>query len=139
MRLLLALLKIVERVEMSSTNEFVQNLRNSISIWKQQQLIESIQEDQDNGKLNDYLKITAMAHDLLKKYVESEGKSQIDSTLNTIIQAIGNLSGLTTEQRMMLEEYIFRDLVEYPFTFNVGLINSFEQRNVLDTNIVPNK
>lgn len=124
---------------MSSTNDFVRNLRGAISIWKQQQLMDSIKEDQDNGKLNDYLKITALAHEMLKKYIDSQGQSQIDPMLNTIIESFGNLSGLTSEQRMLVDEYIFRDLVEYPFTFNVGLINSFEKRNILNTNIVPNK
>lgn len=124
---------------MSSTNDFVRNLRGAISIWKQQQLMDSIKEDQDNGKLNDYLKITALAHEMLKKYIDSQGQSQIDPMLNTIIQSFGNLSGLTSEERMLVDEYIFRDLVEYPFTFNVGLINSFEKRNILNTNIVPNK
>jgi hypothetical protein len=124
---------------MSSTNDFVRNLRGAISIWKQQQLTDSIKEDQDNGKLNDYLKITALAHEMLKKYIDSQGQSQIDPMLNTIIESFGNLSGLTSEQRMLVDEYIFRDLVEYPFTFNVGLINSFEKRNILNTNIVPNK
>ncbi len=124
---------------MSSTNDFVRNLRGAISIWKQQQLMDSIKEDQDNGKLNDYLKITALAHEMLKKYIDSQGQSQIDPMLNTIIESFGNLSGLTSEERMLVDEYIFRDLVEYPFTFNVGLINSFEKRNILNTNIVPNK
>jgi len=124
---------------MSSTNNFVQSLRTAISTWKQQQLLDTIQEDQDNGKLNDYLKITALSHEMLKKYIDADGKLQIDPMLNTIVQSFGNLSGLSSEQRMLLEEYIFRDLVEYPFTFNVGLINSFEKRNVLNTNIVPNK
>ncbi len=124
---------------MSSTNDFVRNLRGAISIWKQQQLTDSIKEDQDNGKLNDYLKITALAHEMLKKYIDSQGKTQIDPILNTIIESFGNLSGLTSEERMLVDEYIFRDLVEYPFTFNVGLINSFEKRNILNTNIVPNK
>ncbi len=101
--------------------------------------MDSIKEDQDNGKLNDYLKITALAHEMLKKYIDSQGQSQIDPMLNTIIQSFGNLSGLTSEERMLVDEYIFRDLVEYPFTFNVGLINSFEKRNILNTNIVPNK
>ena len=122
-----------------STNDFVQNLRGAISLWKQQQLSDTIKEDQDNGKLNDYLKITSLAHEMLKKYIESEGTLQIDPMLNPIVQSFGTLSGLTSEQRMLLDEYIFRDLVEYPFTFNVGLINSFEKRNILDTNIVPNK
>lgn len=122
-----------------STNDFVQNLRGAISLWKQQQLSDTIKEDQDNGKLNDYLKITALAHEMLKQYIESEGQAEMDPTLNPIVQSFGNLSGLTSEQRMLLDEYIFRDLVEYPFTFNVGLINSFEKRNILNTNIVPNK
>ena len=118
---------------------FIQNVRTSIANWKQEQLGNYVEEDQDTTKLNGYLKITAFAYDMLKDFLDSQGKNTIDPNLTGIVQSIGPISGLSSEELMLLEDYLYRDLVEYPFTYNLRLINSFEKRNALNTNIVPNK
>lgn len=118
---------------------FIQNVRASIAKWKQSQLLNTVQDDQDTTKLNGYLKVTAFAYEMLKGFLDSQGKQQMDPNLTGIAQAIGPISGLTSEELMLLEDYLYRDLVEYPFTYNLRLINSFDKRNALNTNIVPNK
>ena len=119
-------------------DEYIRNVRSAIAKWKQAQLFNSVREDQDTTKLNAYLKLTSLAHQSLKDYID-QNKRQIDPVLRDIVVAIGPISGLTSEEMMLLDDYLFRDLVEYPFTYNTHLINSFEKRNVLNTKIVPNK
>lgn len=120
-------------------DEFVRNVRKTVLQWKQKQLLSSLQDEQDTMKLNEYIKLTALTHEMLKKYIKSDGKSPVDPILSDIVQSIGSPSSLTPEEEMLIEDSLFRDLVEYPFTYNTALINSFDKRNVLNTNIVPNK
>ena len=119
-------------------DDYIRNVRATVATWKQTQLLDSLQDDQDTTKLNGYLKLTALAHQMLKDYVTSN-KSQSDPLLRDIVNAIGPISGLTSEELMLLEDSLFRDLVEYPFTYNTNLINSFEKRNTFNRKIVPNK
>lgn len=120
-------------------DEFVRNVRKTVLQWKQKQLLSSLQDEQDTMKLNEYIKLTALTHEMLKKYIKSDGKSSVDPILSDIVQSIGSPSSLTPEEEMLIEDSLFRDLVEYPFTYNTALINSFDKRNVFNTNIVPNK
>lgn len=119
-------------------DNYIRNVRGAIAKWKQAQLLNSVQEDQDTMKLNAYLKLTVFAHQMLKDYIHSK-RQQIDPLLRDIVNAIGPVSGLSSEELMLLEDFLFRDLVEYPFTYNTNLINSFEKRNAVNTKIVPNK
>jgi hypothetical protein len=121
------------------SDEFIENIRGSLALWKQEQLKEAIHEDQDTTKLNQYVKMTALAYDMLKGYVSSNGKNRVDPALATILQAIGSLDTLSRDERMLLQEYLFRDLIEYPFTYNTRLINGFQKRNAVNTNFVPNQ
>ena len=120
-------------------DEYIRNLRKVLITWKQNQLSESIQEAQETTKLNDYLKLTALAHEMLKNYINSNGKLYVDPLLREVVVAIGEPSKLSSEEKMLVEDYLFRDLIEYPFTYNTVLINSFQTRNILNTNIIPNK
>ncbi len=126
-------------IEMTQSDAFIRKVRDSLAKWKQTQLMNSTQDDQDTTRLNDYLKVTAVAYDMLIQYLDSDGQKKVDSSLYPILHSLGHLSSMTREQEILLREYLFRDLVEYPFTYNTALINSFETKNVLDTNIVPNK
>jgi hypothetical protein len=119
-------------------DDYIRNVRATVATWKQTQLLDSLHDDQDTTKLNGYLKLTALAHQMLKDYVTSN-RSQSDPLLRDIVNAIGPISGLTSEELMLLEDSLFRDLVEYPFTYNTNLINSFEKRNTFNRKIVPNK
>ena len=117
----------------------LRNIRIAVARWKQAQLFQSIQEDQDTTKLNDYLKITALAYDILKNYVQTGNESRLDDSLIMITSQIGPVDSLSRDEKMMLQEYLLRDLIEYPFTYNIELSNSFKKKNILDTNIIPNK
>ncbi len=120
-------------------DSFLEEVRQALLRWKQQQLQTSVKDDQDTQKLNLYLKETAIAHEMLTDYIQSKNRSVLDPSLDDVVNAIGDLSALSRDQRMLLNEYLFRDLIEYPFTYNTRLINSFQQKNALNTNIIPNK
>ena len=120
-------------------DEFIRNLRGAIGAWKQDQLGNITKETQDTQKLNEYLKLTGLAYQMLKKYIETQGKSPTDPLLATIIESIGPIDDLTIEEQILIEDSFTRDLLEYPFTYNTKLINSFQKSNVLNTNIIPNK
>lgn len=121
------------------SDQFLRNVRTAIVEWKQSQLQNSVKEDQDTSKLNLFLKQTAVAYDNLKTYLESPNNAVSDASLSQILAAIGNKADLSDEEDMLLREYLFRDLIEYPFTYNTTLINSFQKSNALNTKIVPNK
>jgi hypothetical protein len=121
------------------SDQFLRNVRAAITQWKQSQLQNSVQDDQDTTKLNLFLEQTAVAYKNLKQYLESESYDLSDFSLSPILEAIGNKHQLSHEEEVLLREYLFRDLIEYPFTYNTTLINSFRTTNALNTKIVPNK
>ena len=120
-------------------DDFVRNLRKAIGVWKQEQLANVTKETQDTQRLNDYLKLTGLAYQMLKKYIDTQGKSSTDPILKSILETIGTLDDLTIEEQILVEDALTRDLLEYPFTYNTNLINSFQKSNILNTNIIPNK
>jgi hypothetical protein len=122
-----------------NSSEFLRSLRASIAKWKQEQLHDITQDYQDTTKLNQYIQLTGIAYTMLKEYLDTQGKHKVDSLLNSIIDAIGPLNELTMEEQMLVEDALTHDLLEYPFTYNTLLINSFDKQNVLNTNIIPNK
>jgi hypothetical protein len=124
---------------MADGTEFIDKVRQEITAFKISELQSSIEEDQDTEKLNGYLKITSLAYEMLKRYVDTNGASQLDPLLRRIGIVLRNGKGLTQEEKMLVKEYLFRDLIEYPFTYNSVLINSFDKSEVFNTNIIPNK
>ena len=124
---------------MAQRDPFIQNLRYVVAQWKHDQLRDITQEYQDTMKLNQYIKLTGLAYTMLKQYVDSQGTTKTDPLLKTILDAIGPLETLSIEEQILVEDVLTRDLLEYPFTYNTALINSFDKRNVLNTNIIPNK
>lgn len=121
------------------SNQALRTFRSSLAKWKQTQLQELTQDEQDTMKLNAYLKLTGTAYTLLKDYIDSDGRKEVDPLLQELVAPLGSPSSLSQEQLLILEDILFRDLVEYPFTYNTQLINSFTSKNALNTNIVPNK
>ena len=121
------------------SEQFLRDVRAAIAQWKETQLQTSVKEDQDTTKLNLFLKQTAVAYHALKNYLDSETHVVSDPSLTTILNVIGNKDRLKYDDEMLLREYLFRDLIEYPFTYNTSLINSFQKTNALNTNIIPNK
>lgn len=119
-----------------TTNEHADNFRRILSEWKQSQLDALIGEDQDTLKLNAYLKKASDTYASMKEYIEDNKKGSIDKQL---IEALGDPREFSTDTRINILHTLFRDLVEFPFTYDTTLINSFDGEEVLHTEIVGNK
>lgn len=124
---------------MTESDLFVQQLRAKIASFKSAELENTIQEDQNTERLNGYLKLTSLAYEMLKRFIDTNGSSQLDPLLAPIASVLRKEKGLSPEEKMLAKEYLFRDFIEYPFTYNSQLINSFDKSDILTTNIVPNK
>jgi hypothetical protein len=122
-----------------NAEQYFRNVRTAVAKWKHSQLQASVKEDQDTSKLNDFLRQTAIVYHVLKDYLDSKDAPLSDESLSGILNAIGDKRELSYEDRMILQDYLLHDLMEYPFTYNTSLINSFQPTNILNTNIVPNK
>jgi hypothetical protein len=121
-----------------NSEHYFRNVRRAVAEWKHSQLQNSVKDDQDTTKLNDFLRKTAIIYHSLKDYLDSNDTLSEES-LSGILNAIGDKRKLSYEDRMILLDYLLHDLMEYPFTYNTSLINSFQPTNILNTKIVPNK
>lgn len=118
---------------------FLRNFRSVLAKWKQDQLQDITQDYQDTMKLNLYIQLTGKAYNLLKDYLNKQNRYKVDSLLESIVDAIGPVEELSMEEQMLVEDALTHDLLEYPFTYNTNLIDKFDKRNILNTNIIPNK
>jgi hypothetical protein len=118
----------------SSESTRVDTFRKAISSWKKNQLDTTIGEEQDTLLLNAYTKKTADLYYSLKNYIENNtALSVTDDTLN---EALGDPTTLTMDERIQILQSLFRDLIEFRFTYDTKLINSFRSEEALDTNII---
>ena len=130
---------VVHRTMARNSDQFLRTVRAALAQWKHTQLQTSVKDEQDTTKLNVYLKQTANAYYQMKDYLNTDANTVSDPSLQDLLQIIGDKRLLSQEEEMLLQEYLFRDLIEYPFTYNTSLINSFKTTNALNTKIVPNK
>jgi hypothetical protein len=115
----------------------VDTFRKALSSWKKNELDTTIGEEQDTLLLNAYTKKTADLYYSLKSYIENNTSLSVtDETLN---EALGDPTTLTMDERIQILQSLFRDLIEFRFTYDTTLINSFTSEEALDTNIIPNK
>lgn len=110
--------------------------RMALSQWKQKQLDTILGDKQNTTALNAYLKKTKDLYERMKNFIEKNTSSgNIDSELLT---TIGNPANFSTNTRINILHTLFRDLIEFPFTYDKTLINSFTDEEALETNIIPN-
>lgn len=110
--------------------------RKAISQWKQQQLDTIIGDKQNTTALNVYLKKTKEMYSNITNFIETNVSSdRIDITLRN---ALGNPNEYNTNTRINILHTLFRDLIEFPFTYDKVLINSFQNDEAVQTNIIPN-
>lgn len=112
----------------------VDTFRKAISSWKKNQLDTTIGEEQDTLLLNAYTKKTADLYYSLKNYIENN--TALSVTDNTLNEALGDPTTLTMDERIQILQSLFRDLIEFRFTYDTTLINSFRSEEALDTNII---
>jgi regulator of replication initiation timing len=118
----------------SAESARVDTFRKAISSWKKNQLDTTIGEEQDTLLLNAYTKKTADLYYSLKNYIENN--TALSVTDNTLNEALGDPTTLTMDERIQILQSLFRDLIEFRFTYDTTLINSFRSEEALDTNII---
>jgi hypothetical protein len=112
--------------------------RKALAEWKATQLKDILKDEQDTTALNAYLESTANLHSAFESYMY--GNTKITATLPESLRSIlGDVHTIPSDLRTEILYSLSRDLLEFPFTYDTNLINSFQADEVLKTNIIPNK
>jgi hypothetical protein len=99
--------------------------------WKEKHIDTITRESQDQTILNTYLKESATLYKRIRDTLE--GRSQ-DNDLNLDLDTTSGM------ERADLLSAAYSDLVEFPFTYDKKLINSFPKKNSLEgAEIIPNQ
>ena len=117
-------------------NARIQTFRRFLAEWKKRQLDTILGENQDTLLLNSYSKKMSILYYILKESIENETPLDLDD--ETLQDAIGELSTLTPHEKTLLLDTLFRDLVEFRFTYDTDLIDNFRTDEALSKNILPN-
>lgn len=120
-----------------STNAQTEKFRAALSRWKQNQVDTILGENQDTIILNTYLKKARSLYTMLSDHIE-QGKPIIEEeSIQEVLSALP--SEMDTDTRITILHSLFRDLVEFPFTYDTVYTNSLQKEEVLNTNILSNK
>jgi hypothetical protein len=120
-----------------STNTHTDTFREALSRWKQNQVDSILGENQDTIILNTYLKKARTLYSMFHDYIEL-GKPLVED--NNIQELVSSLpSEMDMDTRITILHYLFRDLVEFPFTYDTVYTNSLKTEEALNTNILSNK
>jgi hypothetical protein len=123
--------------EYDSTNTHTDKFREALSRWKQNQVDSILGENQDTIILNTYLKKARTLYSMLHDYIEL-GKPLVED--NSIQELVSSLpSEMDMDTRITILHFLFRDLVEFPFTYDTIYTNSLNTEEALNTNILSNK
>lgn len=120
--------------------ERVKAFRNTVLKWKKQ-LLNSITEDkQDTLVLEIFRNELSELFYLIRDVLEGQEPDE-ELVKHDIWKHIEKYFPLEDAmERIDLTHLLYRDLVEFPFTFNSKLVNAFLKKNSLeDAEILPNK
>lgn len=118
----------------------VDTIRQIVLQWKKKLLNSITKDNQDTLVLNSFRNDLAAIFYLLRDVMEGYDPTpelESHSLWANLKQYFPLQDGI---ERIDLTHILYRDLVEYPFTFNSKLINAFLKKNSLeDAEILPNK
>jgi hypothetical protein len=130
----------ISQEEKDSRQERVDEIRTHVLTWKKKLLNAITRDNQDTQVLNEFRNELVLFFDLLRDVMEGyEPTPELESyeIWSTIKDYFPLHDGI---ERIDLMHALYRDLVEFPFTFNTKLINAFLQKNSLENaEILPNK
>lgn len=130
----------ISEEEKEERQQRVDEIRIQVLTWKKKLLNAMTKDNQDTLVLNEFrnelVSLFYLLRDVLDGYEPS--KELKSHELWQVLEGYFPLhDGI---ERIDLTHTLFRDLVEYPFTFNTKLINGFLKKNSLeDAEILPNK
>lgn len=126
--------------EKDERQQRVDEIRTTVLTWKKKLLNAMTKDNQDTLILNEFRNELVSLFYLLRDVLDGyEPTNELKShELWQVLQGYFPLhDGI---ERIDLTHILFRDLVEYPFTFNTKLINGFLKKNSLEhAEILPNK
>ena len=144
-----------EEIDYSSeTNGKIDDFRKALSQWKQNQVDSILGENQDTLILNEYLKKTGKLYNQLQSHIEmgvpldtttktrggaATFAAQTNTDLQEILTFMPDTANLDRDTRTQLLHILFRDLVEFPFTYDTQYTNSLQKDEAFNTNILSNK
>lgn len=95
-------------------------LRNAISTWKQNTLDTDTETTQKNKVLTDYVKKASALYRVLKDSLENQEVGEQNEMIDIINKNRGS-----SDFCIEADSILFRDLIEFPFTYDAHVINSF--------------
>ena len=129
-----------EEIDFSEeTNVKIDEFRMALSKWKQNHVDSILGENQDTVVLNAYLKKTGGLYNQLQQHIEMGKPLQLNSEVEEILEFLPETSTLDENTRTQLLHILFRDLIEFPFTYDTHHTNSMKKEEAFDTNILSNK
>ena len=126
--------------EQKHREERVKAFRNEILKWKKQLLNEITDDNQDTLVLEIFRNELNGIFYLLRDVLDGEEPEE-ELRAHEVWQRVEKFFPLQDDiERIDLTHTLYRDLVEFPFTFNRKLINAFIEKNSLENaEILPNK
>lgn len=130
----------ISQEERDVRDERVSAIRNRVILWKKKTLNALTKDNQDTDVLNTFRNELVSLFYLLRDTMEGFDPSdelKAHELWSTIQEYFPLHDGI---ERIDLTHMLYRDLVEFPFTFNSKLVNGFLKQNSLkDAEILPNK
>lgn len=130
----------ISQEEKDTRQERVDAIRTHVLTWKKKLLNAMTKDNQDTLVLNEFRNELVSFFYLLRDVMEGyEPTPELESheLWLTIKDYFPLHDGI---ERIDLTHTLYRDLVEFPFTFNTKLINAFLKKNSLENaEILPNK
>jgi len=130
----------ISQEEKDTRQERVNEIRTHVLTWKKKVLNAMTKDNQDTEVLNEFRNELVAFFYLLRDVMEGyEPRPELESyeVWATIQDYFPLHDGI---ERIDLTHTLYRDLVEFPFTFNSKLINAFLKKNSLENaEILPNK
>ena len=130
----------ISQEEKDTRQERVNEIRSHVLTWKKKLLNAMTKDNQDTLVLNKFRNELVSFFYLLRDVMEGyDPTPELESheVWATIKDYFPLHDGI---ERIDLTHSLYRDLVEFPFTFNSKLINAFLKKNSLENaEILPNK
>jgi hypothetical protein len=130
----------ISQEEKETREERVNEIRTHVLTWKKKVLNAMTKDNQDTLVLNEFRNELVSLFYLLRDVMEGyDPTPELESheVWATIKDYFPLHDGI---ERIDLTHILYRDLVEFPFTFNSKLINAFLKKNSLENaEILPNK
>lgn len=122
--------------DIEARNNRLEQFRQTLASWKKDQLNRTTKDEQDVEKLNKFINDCSALYVELRDVIDGKKPSrtlenhplwkQIGGQQNTYFPIKSPLD------RAEMSHIVFRDLVEFPFTFNTSLINAFPRKDSLE-------